>query len=1619
MAMNKELVAALLAKRNGNLLDQPTSAAEILANDYRGAPEDADFWDRVLAGVKGLPSELLADYENDTMPPLFQSVKDTAGAIGDVVTGNMPKGKAPVSYVFEEGMRPMAAMAAQVAPGGSILDYFGLAPSLSGEDGYEPSFSETLKQGNYGDAAGKLWGTAGDIASLTPAGLISAIIASVGSDAARNFIEFAKQNPQMSVDDLWEAQRMFQTPGGNVFKEYPDTTSALLTEDTFHRAASDEGIPMRDLWPREDTLYQDVPAFGDVRVHAIYGPPNLGGMTSIEGDNIQINANPKGMGGIDNTLSHESTHSVNTLGIPGPTGANPDEFSRGSQYFNPQASDLAMSRGATDEFDAYQSDMGEGIARLAGYRKDIDNAYAAMGREGEVWGTNPLDYLDLPPSRYWINPDYAAGYEMAPQFEQFWSSGEVPGGLNRVDAEMRDWIAQNTPKPSGLDGLLTQLQDGRFSVTGDGPRLVGGTDTLDPEVAKIVRQMQQGNRDIQDFAQRTRPDIAENDNAPAGPGRMSLVDFDAAIKRQGMARNFKTALRDPVTGEIFASQAKRGPGSHFGIAMDLETKNGVFPEGFDEGFIDETGRFMSRQEAAQAINVPVDNRGLFNEHVNRIITQDLNPERLLSPEDLQKLKSRGLDENGRMSVYKQNIDRRGFEIVPDEDIGNYYRGLEGKNEVAGKIDKPETPKFEWEESDTPGVRFPKGGPRHDWAQVDTDPSAMRVDIDPNYDTGAIEKLNKLRKDDDVVRSLTDGLSDDDLARLSILTYHGTPDIREFQRFNADRFGSNDGLGEGWGVYSAENPAVAHWYRLNGDDRGGVAGRLYGLELPGEKVDYIQHDIPLAQQPPQVIEALKARGLNPEDYLSQGDSRGWYGDLARSFAKDITGSEAKREAQRMASEYLSQATGAKGFRYLDQGSRPQGSGVDLTVHDAKIRDIENAMARLPDGDPYRFTLESRLSNAKKDRMNAEIAMQERAKRPVTENFVSFNPDEVRVLGSTEGRDIDVKALFEELSKDPLSRASITMVNDSLSNAAKEVRKLSSGGDRFVGAPDGVNTPAKERALVSRLAQMATGDAALAGKDFYSDYGSEIRRNTNDPDVAKRLATITGHTSPQTTPAQNHNYAVKGLNQGTVGDQIDTGMFHNANRERIQKSLDSGRLPDDPKTGQYAYNIMPPDLRPDDFGDYAPLGRTDRPVHDTWDFRAFGYSNDSGGGGSLQRHAYMDRIYDQVIERLNADPKTRALAGPDGWNVENAQAAIWAAMRGEAMDAGAHAVNEVPDARGIFDQAKGFTQMAAIPGPTTGVDPALLNAPLDLKDAYTKTMFDALKDEDGASVIARSLGLSAPMREGYGPWQGMMEPNRVIDMGVAAEGYGDGSKVDPRTGKGSAPRAIDPSSDLVARTMRRWHQIALGQEGSGFTFPYDKKITAKNVDLAQVDAPLSTRADYERAFQAARKVWGDDFADKVVVQPGLNGGIMMKSITGDSPGFDANMKRFAAEIGAGSPTRMRDVGNQFDFVQWNDPSYRGLLDETRENPKLKAIFDEKIIPALDRVQGQSELWAREMGTDANTVPDRLRRIIVEAGPNWPAAIDAAVKKGIIPVVAGLIAVQMLRDQLGSDGGSQSKS
>lgn len=547
-----------------------------------------------------------------------------------------------------------------------------------------------------------------------------------------------------------------------------------------------------------------------------------------------------------------------------------------------------------------------------------------------------------------------------------------------------------------------------------------------------------------------------------------------------------------------------------------------------------------------------------------------------------------------------------------------------------------------------------------------------------------------------------------------------------------------------------------------------------------------------------------------------------------------------------------------------------------------------------------------------------------------------------------------------------------------NKPQKPRKLNVNGD-YVGAPPGINTPEAEKALVDRVVERILDPRGDGAENFYDDFGNEIAAMAPGNEEARRYGMMVGETSPLSSVASNINKANTAYNQATLGNPTEVVGINGRNQsKRIDENMQAGTMARGPKANPFSHNVISNRFpQPED---------PQQGVMDTWMGRTAGFPMDEMGGGLSKSH----------IDYLNTHIMPEAYART-GTNYKTGQARAWETERQMAGEAPIEPINR------LLENTRSVTQMAAIPGPSTGASEKLLNAPIGVKDAYTDDMMGAMSDDEGRNLVAKSLGLTAPMEKGYGPWQGMLEPNRAFGIQTGVTGQG-------------ADRSLEPSSATLAEAMRHWNMLLLGQDASGLTTarPLSKGMDAKaNVIGIETGQRLEGRDGYEAVFGWLEKNVGPDWPDKIVVQPSGNG-VSFKDIGIGNRGLRDVSSRFAAENG-GAPLRMmKGVDDQFDWIDWSKGEYKSLMKGTLENPRLRALV-EPVVPQLAaRLQNVHSGFARQLGFKTNTVIDKFRSILARDGID---GVVKAAKAGTLPALAPVLLIALI-DEAGlmdQDSGS----
>ena len=201
----------------------------------------------------------------------------------------------------------------------------------------------------------------------------------------------------------------------------------------------------------------------------------------------------------------------------------------------------------------------------------------------------------------------------------------------------------------------------------------------------------------------------------------------------------------------------------------------------------------------------------------------------------------------------------------------------------------------------------------------------------------------------------------DVALANLTAYHGSP--HKFDKFDMSKIGTGEGAqAYGHGLYFAENPAVANTYKdkapmvlqskqaqwhfnqiIDKANAGpypqAAGGHLYKVDVPDDAVPkMLDWDAPLSRQPSSA--QIIARDLGLTGDVSGKDLYTALVHQARdaAIARGQNAATTLDAAQAAASADLA-ALGIPGIRYLDAGSRGQGTGTrNFVVFDDQLPKI---------------------------------------------------------------------------------------------------------------------------------------------------------------------------------------------------------------------------------------------------------------------------------------------------------------------------------------------------------------------------------------------------------------------------------------------------------------------------------------------------------------------------------------------------------------------------------------------------------------------------------------------------------------------------------------------------------
>lgn len=473
--------------------------------------------------------------------------------------------------------------------------------------------------------------------------------------------------------------------------------------------------------------------------------------------------------------------------------------------------------------------------------------------------------------------------------------------------------------------------------------------------------------------------------------------------------------------------------------------------------------------------------------------------------------------------------------------------------------------------------------------------------------------------------------------------------------------------------------------------------------------------------------------------------------------------------------------------------------------------------------------------------------------------------------------------------------------------------------YVGAPAGM-TPAKLGALRTRL--MALADEGKEGRMWYEESSMAILAAAEgDKALAEKISGLLAIYSPNATVSANTTLGLKALYQWANGEPISVRF--KVQDAKAQAWMD-GTIDENAamqiKTGNFHRNLMRK-IDEENYG-FEQQGAT----IDMWMARVFGYG--SKVIGSEARYLFAEREIKRLAEKLS-------------WEPQQVQAALWVAIKSR-IEAIADQARETGQAKGWLDRkvvkVKGKENISwppkpefreeyetlmlnlamgldpdpsgllkasynfgtalqervgqisweAMPGKTTGVLPGIFDAPLAQQAEYLAAMDKALRDENGADLIAKKLNLPI-LSTVFGPsaWE--------MNVGAGAQ-----TQVVVATDRDEKNKVVvSKATASLLNVYAAIRGLVLNQEAVVWHFPiYDAaKKMANGVQLDFGRDP--THDEVVSLYNAIHRLSGrDDWAPAFV--PGV--GVRVLNFAG--PQFDKETKLWSFKDKSGKTHKSAD-------------------------------------------------------------------------------------------------------------------
>lgn len=445
-------------------------------------------------------------------------------------------------------------------------------------------------------------------------------------------------------------------------------------------------------------------------------------------------------------------------------------------------------------------------------------------------------------------------------------------------------------------------------------------------------------------------------------------------------------------------------------------------------------------------------------------------------------------------------------------------------------------------------------------------------------------------------------------------------------------------------------------------------------------------------------------------------------------------------------------------------------------------------------------------------------------------------------------------------------------------------------KFVGAPPGVESAGQLARLRAQMRNKVE-EAAIAFPWYRNSGAAILEGHSGDVMKARHTNDAISVTSQGTGLDTNLGFTNKALSQQAAGDPIATGRFPTSMGRRVKDAL-SGFL------DRSGMKIVPFSENLSRGGGYG-RGDVNRPVHDIWDGRAWGYTEPDGStfsrGFGTAQHRFLDREYENLASWANKNK----IGGHDDWDAGSLQASIWVHAKAQSELAKGTKYRTLAEA--IEGESKDFSHLMdsrtanatheQIPGAGTGQLPGLLNASDADRAAYSAestwrnahgndAMYDAAgllvrptrgatgaytPPVPGAPLETNPVEVARPMVEtagtggvGYGPsGQRVMDSREGTRAYIDAQNAGAHHMVD---GRGSSADRnslrLPMNRPLTPEEMRTLHPVAEAQgfglvdTGDGATFLNFGGGPTNSVEAARAVKPGTPLGDAIAALNAGR-------------------------------------------------------------------------------------------------------------------------------------------------------------------------